>query len=131
MRSDLNGSELVAVASTAARELPAGHSPVEDRTRRIPGEKEANFPKLRALFRIQLNEGDHATMRALGDRVARLWCKSMHPAPMWPVQGHYRCPLCLRSYPVLWERTAAAARHGKEGRVAASSHRAAATAATR
>jgi len=27
----------------------------------------------------------------------------MHPAPMWPVNGHYQCPVCLRSYPVPWE----------------------------
>ena len=30
----------------------------------------------------------------------------MHPAPMWPVKGHYHCPVCLRSYPVPWEQEA-------------------------
>jgi hypothetical protein len=34
---------------------------------------------------------------------ARLWCKLKHPAPMWPISGYYRCPECLRQYPVLWE----------------------------
>jgi hypothetical protein len=34
---------------------------------------------------------------------ARAWCKLMHPDPMWPVNGFYRCPSCLRQYPVQWE----------------------------
>jgi hypothetical protein len=34
---------------------------------------------------------------------ARAWCKLMHPDPMWPVSGFYRCPTCLRQYPVQWE----------------------------
>jgi hypothetical protein len=42
-------------------------------------------------------------MKGLGSRVASLWCKSTHPAPMWPVNGRYRCPVCFRSYPVPWE----------------------------
>lgn len=34
---------------------------------------------------------------------ARAWCKMMHRDPMWPVAGYYRCPDCLRQYPVPWE----------------------------
>ena len=34
---------------------------------------------------------------------ARAWCRWMHPDPMWPVGGLYRCPSCLRQYPVQWE----------------------------
>jgi hypothetical protein len=34
---------------------------------------------------------------------ARLWCRAMHPDPMWPIHGCYRCPSCLRTYPVPWE----------------------------
>jgi hypothetical protein len=26
----------------------------------------------------------------------------MHPDPMWPINGTYRCPKCLRVYPVRW-----------------------------
>ena len=26
----------------------------------------------------------------------------MHPEPMWPINGKYRCPKCLRLYPVRW-----------------------------
>lgn len=33
----------------------------------------------------------------------RAWCRVMHPDPMWPVAGFYRCPSCLRQYPVQWE----------------------------
>ncbi len=43
-------------------------------------------------------------MRVLGSRFSNLWCRLMHPAPMWPVNGHYRCSVCLRSYPVPWEQ---------------------------
>ncbi|MCZ2075244.1 MAG: hypothetical protein HUU41_19700 [Bryobacteraceae bacterium] len=32
------------------------------------------------------------------------WCYRMHPAPMWPVNGMYRCPECQREYPVPWEK---------------------------
>lgn len=42
-------------------------------------------------------------MKSLRLRLGTLWCKSMHPAPMWPMNGHYQCPTCLRSYPVPWE----------------------------
>lgn len=42
-------------------------------------------------------------VKALGSRLQTLWCKSVHPAPMWPVKGYYQCPVCLRSYAVPWE----------------------------
>jgi len=35
--------------------------------------------------------------------VGDLWCRVMHPAPMWPVHGYYRCPACWRQYIVPWE----------------------------
>jgi hypothetical protein len=34
--------------------------------------------------------------------LSRIWCQAMHPSPMWPVNGQYRCPSCLRVYPVQW-----------------------------
>jgi hypothetical protein len=42
-------------------------------------------------------------MKRIWSSLNELWCKSMHPAPMWPVHGYYRCPACHRHYPVLWE----------------------------
>lgn len=36
------------------------------------------------------------------DRAGRLWCRAFHKAPMWPVNGYYRCPDCLRTFPVAW-----------------------------
>lgn len=39
----------------------------------------------------------------LSSKASLIWCKVMHPAPMWPVKGHYICPTCQRSYPVPWE----------------------------
>jgi len=36
-------------------------------------------------------------------RLADLWCRLIHPAPMWPVHGYYRCSACRRQYPVPWE----------------------------
>jgi hypothetical protein len=47
--------------------------------------------------------------------IADVWCRLMHPAPMWPVHGHYRCPACWREYAVPWEVTRftlAVDRHG-------------------
>ena len=35
--------------------------------------------------------------------LADLWCRLMHPAPMWPVHSHYRCPTCWREYTVPWD----------------------------
>jgi hypothetical protein len=35
--------------------------------------------------------------------LADLWCRLIHPAPMWPVHGYYRCPACRRQYAVPWE----------------------------
>lgn len=31
-----------------------------------------------------------------------LWCRVLHPLPMWPICGHYICPRCLRRYSVNW-----------------------------
>jgi hypothetical protein len=44
-------------------------------------------------------------MKELWTRAVGIWCQVAHPAPMWPVNGHYRCPKCLRSYAVAWEQT--------------------------
>lgn len=38
----------------------------------------------------------------LWEDVARFWCRAFHRAPMWPVNGYYRCPDCLRTYRVEW-----------------------------
>lgn len=43
-------------------------------------------------------------MKSIRSRVATVWCQVMHPAPMWPVNGYYQCPACLRAYPVPWEQ---------------------------
>lgn len=43
-------------------------------------------------------------MKKLYLRLCEAWCYLMHPAPMRPVRGHYRCPSCLREYPVPWEK---------------------------
>jgi hypothetical protein len=34
--------------------------------------------------------------------LARQWCRVTHKDPMWPVNGRYRCPECLRTYEVPW-----------------------------
>jgi hypothetical protein len=36
--------------------------------------------------------------------VSKVWCQMTHPSPMWPVNGQYRCPKCLRLFPVPWEQ---------------------------
>jgi len=43
-------------------------------------------------------------MKRAWTQVGELWCRHMHPAPMWPVKGRYQCPTCLRAYPVAWEQ---------------------------
>jgi hypothetical protein len=42
-------------------------------------------------------------MKTFWSRIAGRWCKLMHPAPMWPINGYYRCPACLREHRVPWE----------------------------
>ncbi len=42
------------------------------------------------------------SMLPLWERVSRGWCRAFHRQPMWPVNGFYRCPQCLRTYPVPW-----------------------------
>ena len=39
--------------------------------------------------------------RECGER----WCRLVHPVPMWPAHGRYRCRTCHRTYPVPWEKT--------------------------
>ena len=36
--------------------------------------------------------------------IQKNWCYIMHPDPMWPVNGVYRCPKCLNEFPVVWEQ---------------------------
>lgn len=38
----------------------------------------------------------------LWEGLNRVWCRWVHPMPMWPVNGQYRCPECLRTYKVMW-----------------------------
>jgi hypothetical protein len=42
-------------------------------------------------------------MRALWNRASIGWCRTFHPDPYWPAHGLYRCPACLRTYPVPWQ----------------------------
>ena len=42
--------------------------------------------------------------------VGRSWCQAMHPDPMWPINGAYQCPKCLRRFAVPWEVTPAPAK---------------------
>jgi len=37
------------------------------------------------------------------EAISRAWCYIMHPDPLWPVNGYYRCPRCHRTYRVAWE----------------------------
>ena len=41
-------------------------------------------------------------LRKVSSGAARMWCRRMHPAPMWPIHNHYVCPRCQRQWPVLW-----------------------------
>jgi hypothetical protein len=42
-------------------------------------------------------------------RIADIWCRLMHRAPMWPSHGHYECRTCGRRHAVCWEQPASAA----------------------
>lgn len=41
-------------------------------------------------------------MGAFLKSIAGIWCKQTHGRPFHPVQGMYRCRVCLRQYPVPW-----------------------------
>lgn len=43
-------------------------------------------------------------MQARQTRIADLWCRVMHTAPMWPSHGQYECRTCGRRYRVCWEQ---------------------------
>ena len=42
-------------------------------------------------------------MKQLIEYVGSVWCRLAHAEAMWPVQGYYRCRVCLRTHPVPWE----------------------------
>jgi hypothetical protein len=46
-------------------------------------------------------------MKRVMTAVRKSWCYSMHPAPMWPINGYYICPRCQLRYPVPWEKESA------------------------
>lgn len=37
------------------------------------------------------------------ERLLVLWCRLMHHATMWPINGRYECRICGRTYAVPWE----------------------------
>lgn len=47
-------------------------------------------------------------MKRVLTAVRKSWCYSMHPAPMWPINGYYICPRCQSRYRVPWENDAPA-----------------------
>lgn len=49
------------------------------------------------------------SMRRIKARIADLWCKLMHTAPMWPAYGQYECRTCGRRHRVCWEQSRQAA----------------------
>ena len=42
-------------------------------------------------------------MRDLLARLGELWCIYVHQSAMWPMNGKYRCAICLREYAVPFE----------------------------
>ena len=42
-------------------------------------------------------------MRDLMARLGELWCIYVHKSAMWPMNGKYRCAICLREYAVPFE----------------------------
>jgi len=53
---------------------------------------------------LRIEEMEQGMIKLFWSRLQDLWCKLMHPAPMTPIHGYYRCPSCLRKYPVPWAR---------------------------
>ncbi len=49
-------------------------------------------------------------MASFMNKLQEKWCYFMHPDPMWPVNGRYRCPQCLREHAVVWEQDLAHSR---------------------
>lgn len=50
-----------------------------------------------------------SAVSTLISKAGTAWCELMHDDIMWPVDGHYRCKICLREYPVEWNETGNAA----------------------
>ena len=46
----------------------------------------------------------HDKPRSIGliETLSHLWCKYLHTAVMWPMNGYYHCGVCNRRYPVPW-----------------------------
>jgi len=44
-------------------------------------------------------------MESFYREAAEHWCHFAHSETMWPVNGEYRCPTCLRTYKVPWANT--------------------------
>lgn len=57
-------------------------------------------------------------MNAAWSLIRNWWCYKTHPAPMWPVGGKYRCPKCLRTFPVPWEERQPSPVMAREARAA-------------
>ena len=45
------------------------------------------------------------SMEGFYREAAEHWCHFAHSEPMWPVNGEYRCPSCLRTYKIPWAKT--------------------------
>jgi hypothetical protein len=61
---------------------------------------------VRLHWRLEAITAEEQSMKSAWESVRRQWCKAVHPAPMWPVHGFYRCRACWRLHPVPWESVA-------------------------
>ena len=43
-------------------------------------------------------------MKPAQAKIADLWCRLMHTAPMWPSHGKYECRTCGLRHRVCWEQ---------------------------
>jgi hypothetical protein len=58
----------------------------------------------RLVLRIARLGKKREPVKSLHARIADLWCKSMHTAPMWPSHGQYECRTCGQRHRVCWEQ---------------------------
>jgi hypothetical protein len=47
---------------------------------------------------------ESGSMKPTQARIADLWCRLMHTAPMWPLHGQYECRTCGLRHRVCWEQ---------------------------
>jgi len=101
-----NASSVPAPIRQVSAQLPNGSGCSSPENSKTLHREQEGFGHYIAVPCSGMTNRNSRVRRTFWSYIADLWCRLMHPDPMWPLHGYYRCAACWREYPVPWENRA-------------------------